>query len=93
MDNKEHEFEDVEFEVFEMETEDGTMQEYAIMDEFDFEDQGYIIVGVVDGDKVDEPFYMLRCDIDGDERVLNEIEDDDEYTKVTEYYDSLEVEE
>lgn len=89
----EHEFENVEFEVFEMELEDGSIQEYAIMEEFDFEGQGYIIVGEVTDDQVEEPFFMLRCDIDGDERVLNEIEDDDEYEKVTAYFDTLEDEE
>ncbi len=74
--------------------EDGTEQEYAILDEFDLEGKNYMILSAIeDDDTIGEDEYLYEYKEEGDEVELIEIEDDEEFERVSAYYESLMEEE
>lgn len=83
-----------DIELYEVDTiivseDDGTETEYAVLDKFEFEGKKYAILAeVVDEDVSEDEFVFLYEEDDG-EMVISSIEDDAEFTRVSEYYDSL----
>ncbi len=70
--------------------EDGTEEEYAILDEFKFEENMYMIVAPVDGDMIDDSTTELfRFREEGEDIILDAIEDEAEFKRVADYYASL----
>ena len=81
---------EMSFETFILPMEDGTEQEFAILDEFEFEGKGYILVSAVEDDELSEELVLYNCEYDGDDMIINYIEDEEEYTRVAEAYDAME---
>jgi len=81
-------------ELFEVDTiilteEDGSESEYAVLDKIEFEGKNYVILALVEGEEIgDEEFIFIYEEEDGD-LLLTSIEDDEEFTRVSAYYDSL----
>lgn len=70
--------------------EDGTEQEYAILDEFSLEGKNYMILSAIEeDDTISEEEYLYEYAEDGDDVELIEIEDDAEFERVSGYYESL----
>jgi hypothetical protein len=67
----------------------GTEKEFAIMEEFDFEEKHYIVVAPVENDQVQEGLYIYGAVISGEEVEVFQIEDAEEFTKVSSYYEAL----
>jgi uncharacterized protein YrzB (UPF0473 family) len=81
---------EMSFETFFLPMEDGTEQEFAILDEFEFEGKGYILVSAVEDDELSEELVLYNCEYDGDDMIINYIEDEEEYKRVAEAYDAME---
>lgn len=83
-------------EMLELETillpdEDGNDQEYAILDTFSFEDKQYMVICQVEGDTIDDSdSELLRYTVEGEDMILDSIEDDEEFNRAVAYYASME---
>ncbi|MBR5474927.1 MAG: molecular chaperone TorD family protein [Lachnospiraceae bacterium] len=75
--------------------EDGGEDECAILNEFEFEGVSYMVVAdIVEGDIIDESSSeILRYTEDGEELIVDTIDDEDEYQRVDEFYRALLAEE
>lgn len=73
--------------------DDGTETEYAVLDKFEFEGKKYAILAEVADDDVSEDEFVFLYEEEDGEMVISSIEDDAEFTRVSEYYDSLSCEE
>ena len=73
-----------EYEVISIPVSDGTERDFAIMDTFEFEGQGYLAVSLIEGDEIQEGVYIYRYHNaeDGDV-VVEQITLPAEYKKVT----------
>lgn len=69
---------------------DGSEKEFAIMEEFDFEEKHYIVVSPVENDQVQGGLYIYKAVISGEEMEVLRIEDAEEFEKVSAYYESME---
>lgn len=78
-----------EYTTFIIKLSDGKSHEFAIVEEFDFENRHYILVSEVKGDEVTEGVYMLRGETKGEDFFVEEIEDKEEYAKATAAYEAL----
>jgi len=76
-----------EYETLVLEAEDGTEQEYAIIDRFEAEERSYIIIAPIEDDAVSEETFLFRCSETEDSIDLEEIEDDAEFDRISDYYD------
>ena len=47
-----------EYEVISIPISDGTERDFAIMDTFEFEGQGYLAVSLIEGDEIQEGVYI-----------------------------------
>lgn len=68
---------------------DGTEKEFAIMEEFDFEEKHYIVVSPVENNEIKEGLYIYRAIVSGEELEVSRIEDVAEFEKVSVYYEGL----
>ena len=67
--------------------EDGTEMECAIMDEFEAEGRGYIVLSPIEeGDQIGEDEYLYRYEEDGDDMILSYIDDDAELERISDLY-------
>ena len=75
-----------EYEVISIPVSDGTERDFAIMDTFEFEGQGYLAVSLIEGDEIQEGVYIYRYHNaeDGDV-VVEQITLPAEYKKVTNF--------
>lgn len=85
----EHEEEMVTVDTFSITMEDGSDQEYAIMDEFDFEENHYLVVSPISGDEIEEDIFLYRSREDGEDLIVDYIEDEEEYKKAAAAYEAL----
>lgn len=81
----EEEYQD--YETLILEAEDGSEQEYAIIDRFEAEGRNYIILAAIEDDAVSEETFLFRCTETEDSVDLEEIEDDAEFDRISDYYD------
>lgn len=90
------ELEYLDVEVINIPLEDGTEMECAIMDQFEVDGQGYIILSPIDGDAIGEETYLYRYAEDGDDMILDYIDSEEELNEISAIYyemmDSLEEE-
>ena len=79
-----------EYEVISIPVSDGTERDFAIMDIFEFEGQGYLAVSLIEGDEIQEGVYIYRYHNakDGDV-VVEQITLPAEYKKVTKFYEQM----
>lgn len=66
----------------------GKEQEFAIMEEFDFEEKHYIVVSPVMNDEIQEGCYVYRSVETDGELEISRIEDAAEFEKVIAYFES-----
>ena len=85
-----------EFETVVLEMDDGSEVEFAILDEFEMQDDKYVLLGEIEGDSVtDDPEPMLFMKVEYDpecseeEIVLTVIDDDAAYDAVVDFYTEL----
>lgn len=82
--------EGMEIEVFTLEMEDGTEQEFVVLDEFEFEGKDYIVVATIDAeDNVGEDEYIYGCIKEGDDIIVEYIDDEEEYNRIADAYEKL----
>lgn len=80
----------MELETILLPNEDGTEQEYAILDTFSFEDQQYMVICEVEGDTIDdENAELLRYRVENEEIILDSIEDDEEFNRAVAFYATM----
>ncbi len=68
---------------------DGSEKEFAIVEEFDFEEKHYIVVSPVENNEVQEGLYIYSAVVSGEELEVSRIEDVEEFEKVSVYYEGL----
>lgn len=85
-----------EFETVVLEMDDGSEVEFAILDEFEMQDDKYVLLGEIEGDSVtDDPEHMLFMKVENDpecseeEIILTVIDDDAAYDAVVDFYTEL----
>lgn len=85
-----------EFETVVLEMDDGSEVEFAILDEFEMQDDKYVLLGEIEGDSVtDDPEHMLFMKVENDpecseeEIELTVIDDDAAYDAVVDFYTEL----
>lgn len=78
-----------EYTTFVIKMSDNKTHEFAIVEEFDFEEKHYILVSEVQGDEISEGVYMFRGETKGEDFFLEEIEDKEEYARATAAYEAL----
>ena len=85
----EHNFE--EFVTFHVTASDGSDVEMAVVDEFDFEDEHYVVGAVVKDDTIDEEGrYIYKSIIKGDTFTVEKIKREFDYKRIAEAYMSME---
>ena len=83
--NMENEFQ--EYVTFYVTTKDGSEVELAVVDEFDFEDQHYVVGALVEDDIInDEARYIYLSIIDGDDFTVKKIEKEFDYNRIANAY-------
>lgn len=82
--------------VVEIEMEDGSEVEFAILDEFEMETEKFVLLGEIEGDNINtDPDGMLFMkaimdeSCEEDEVILNVIEDPEKYSAVVDFYAEL----
>lgn len=85
----EHEEEMLEFSVITLPMDDGTEQEFAIMDEFEFNGSMYMVVSAVNGDEIEDDMFLYRFREDGDDLIVDYIDDEEEYAAAVAAYEEL----
>ena len=87
----EHNFE--EFVTFHVTASDGSDVEMAVMDEFDFENEHYVVGAVVKDDTIDEEGrYIYKSVIKGDTFTVEKIKREFDYNRIAEAYMSMDEE-
>ncbi len=85
MEYMENEFQ--EYVTFHITARDGSDVELAVVDEFDFEDQHYVVGAVVEGDTInDEARYIYLSIIEDDDFTVKKIEKEFDYNRITQAY-------
>lgn len=79
----------IEIDTIEMTMDDGTNQEFAILDDFEFEGKTYMVVSKIVDNQIEEDFYIYGYKEDGDDLIIDYIEDDDEYNRIGDAYEQL----
>ena len=82
------EFEYVEVECIMVPTEDGSEMECAIMNQFSYEGQEYIVLAPVNGEAIEDEVILFRYSEKGDDMIFEAI-DDDLRAKIADYYNQL----
>lgn len=76
-----------EYVTFHVTARDGSDVEMAVVDEFDFEDQHYVVGAVVEDDTInDDARYIYLSVIEGDDFTVQKIEKEFEYNRVAQAY-------
>ena len=77
----------LEYDVFTDVTSEGKEIELAVVDTFDFEDNNYVIAGLVEGDEIsDEGLFIYKKKGRGADAEILHIEDPEEYSRVADAY-------
>ena len=81
----EHEFQ--EYETFHVATKDGTEVEMAVVDEFDFEKDHYVVGAIVEDDTInDDGRYIYRSVMNGEDFSVEKIKREFDYKRIAEVY-------
>lgn len=87
LNNQSNEYE--EYTTFILEMSDKKKHEFAIVEEFDYEEKHYVLVSEVKGDEITEGVYLFRAESQGEDFLVEEIEDKEEYAKAVKAYEAL----
>ena len=81
----EHEFQ--EYVTFHVTAKDGTEVEMAVVDEFDFEKDHYVVGAIVENDTInDDGSYIYRSIMNGDDFTVEKIKREFDYKRIAEMY-------
>lgn len=81
----EHEFQ--EYITFHVTAKDGTDVEMAVVDEFDFEKEHYVVGAIVEDDTInDDGRYIYRSIMNGDDFTVEKIKREFDYKRIAEVY-------
>ena len=69
--------------------EDGTEMECAILDTFELDGKQYMIVSAIDDDALADEDYVYSYTEDSDGLLISSVDDDEEFARVSEYYERL----
>ncbi|MCI5675405.1 MAG: DUF1292 domain-containing protein [Ezakiella sp.] len=84
-----HEHETEEYPVITLDFEDGP-QDFGVLEVFEFEDKEYIVVMTLPEDESDSEVYIFEYEeVDSENFEVSEIESDEEYDRVAEYFQKL----
>ena len=76
-----------EYATFHITAKDGSDVEMAVVDEFDFEDQHYVVGALVEDDTInDEARYIYLSIIEGDDFTVKKIEKEFDYNRIANAY-------
>lgn len=76
-----------EYVTFEVTAKDGTVVEMAVVDEFDFDGDHYVVGAVIEGDTInDDGRYIYRSIIKGDDFTVEKIRREFDYRRIAEAY-------
>ena len=82
-----------EYITFHVTASDGSDVEMAVMDEFDFEDDHYVVGAVIKDDMIDdEGRYIYKSVIQGDSFTVEKIKREFDYKRIAEAYMSIDEE-
>ena len=82
-----------EYVTFEVTAKDGTKVEMAVVDEFDFEKDHYVVGAVIEGDTInDDGRYIYRSIVKGNEFTVEKIKREFDYRRVVEAYMNMDDE-
>ena len=80
-----------EYVTFHVISKDGIDVEMAVVDEFDFEDNHYVVGAVVEGDIVlEDGLYIYRSVINGDDFTVEKIAREFDYNRIAKAYMEME---
>ncbi|MBQ7795827.1 MAG: DUF1292 domain-containing protein [Lachnospiraceae bacterium] len=80
-----------EYVTFEVTTKDGTKVEMAVVDEFDFEKEHYVVGAVIEGDTINEDGrYIYRSVMNGEDFTVEKIKREFDYRRIAEAYLNME---
>lgn len=80
-----------EYITFQVTAKDGSEVEMAVMDEFDFEGDHYVVGAVIKDDTIDdEGRYIYKSVISGDTFTVEKIKREFDYKRIAEAYMSME---
>lgn len=71
--------------------DEGKVVNFELFDIIDFEDQEYALLLPVEDEENDE-VVLMRLSKDGEDYLFEAIEDDEEFEKVSEYIENMELE-
>ncbi len=66
--------------------ESGEERDYEVIGVTELDNNSYVALVLTDEDS--EEYMILKIEMDGDERILVTVDDDDEWEKVAEYFDN-----
>jgi len=82
-----------EYIIFHVTASDGSDVEMAVMDEFDFENEHYVVGAVIKDDTIDdEGRYIYKSVIQGDTFTVEKIKREFDYKRIAEAYMSMDEE-
>lgn len=82
-----------EYVTFHVTASDGSDVEMAVVDEFDFEDDHYVVGAVIKDDMIDdEGRYIYKSVIKGDTFIVEKIKREFDYKRIAEAYMSMDEE-
>lgn len=82
---------EIEMDVIEIEQEDGTTVECGIVDEFEMDDNSYIVLSPIGEDNFlsDDIVYYFRVEYEDEDMILEDIEDEEELKNVMAAYEDF----
>lgn len=76
-----------EYVTFFITAKDGSEVELAVVDEFDFENEHYVVGAVVEGDTInDDARYIYLSELCGDDFTVKKIEKEFDYNRIANAY-------
>lgn len=82
-----------EYVIFHVTAKDGSDVEMAVMDEFDFENEHYVVGALVKDDAIEEEGrYIYKSVIKGDSFTVEKIKREFDYNRIAEAYMSMDEE-
>lgn len=82
-----------EYVTFHVTTKDGTDVEMAVVDEFDFENEHYVVGALIKDDTIEEEGrYIYKSVIKGDSFTVEKIKREFDYNRIAEAYMSMDEE-
>ena len=80
-----------EYITFTVTAKDGSELEMAVMDEFDFEDEHYVVGAVIQDDTIlDEGRYIYKSVVNGDDFTVEKIKREFDYNRIAKAYMEME---